>query len=87
MGDSIPSETSSPGDALLESERGEAVRRAIAELPVDLREALVLFEFEERSVNEAAEILGTTAKGVESRLYRARGQLRARLQRWLSGKP
>ena len=59
------------------------MRSAVAALPPDLREALVLCEWEECSVAAAAEILKTTPKAVESRLYRARQSLRARLQDWL----
>jgi RNA polymerase sigma-70 factor (ECF subfamily) len=39
----------------------------------------VLCEWEELSMVEAAEILHTTPKAVDSRLYRARRQLRERL--------
>ena len=56
----------------------------MAELPDDLREATVLCELEDRTVAEAASILGTTVKTVESRLYRARQRLRRRLTRWLA---
>ena len=85
-GELLPSGDNSPDDELLLAERRAAVRAAITELPVDLREALFLFEFEDRSMTETATILGTTQKGIESRLYRARGQLRERLKRWLAGK-
>lgn len=85
-GELLPSGDNSPDDELLLAERRAAVRAAITELPVDLREALLLFEFEDRSMTEAATILGTTPKGIESRLSRARGQLRERLKRWLAGK-
>ncbi len=85
-GDLLPSGDQAPDDELLLEERRAAVRAAVAELPGDLREALLLFEFEDRSMTEAATILGTTQKGIESRLYRARGQLRERLKRWLAGK-
>jgi RNA polymerase sigma-70 factor (ECF subfamily) len=44
---------------------------------------MVLCEWEERSVAEAAAILETTPKSVESRLYRARQILRERLKHWL----
>jgi RNA polymerase sigma-70 factor (ECF subfamily) len=44
---------------------------------------LVLFEYEDRSHAEIAEIVGTTPKAVETRLYRAREKLRASLARWL----
>jgi DNA-directed RNA polymerase specialized sigma24 family protein len=49
----------------------------------DLREAIVLCEWEERNIDEAATILETTPKAVESRLYRARQILREHLNSWL----
>jgi len=48
-----------------------------------LREAVVLCEWQELSMAEAAMILETTPKAVESRLYRARQILRERLKQWL----
>lgn len=79
-----PSEVEpSPAEVLQARERIEAVRRAIANLPVELREALLLCEWEDLSQAEAAAILGTTVKAVESRLYRARQILRAELRPWL----
>ncbi len=65
------------------AERVVAVREAIAALPLDLREALVLFEYEQMSHAEIATTLGCTPKAVETRLYRAREKLRAPLARWL----
>lgn len=56
------------------------VQAAVAALPLDLRTALVLFEYEEQSMNEIAVMLGCTPKAVENRLYRARRQLKERLQ-------
>lgn len=61
------------------AERAARVRAAVAELPHELRETLVLFEFEEKSHAEVAEILGCSAKAVEMRLYRAREKLRKTL--------
>ena len=72
-----------PNEQALAAERAAAVRAAVGKLPEDLREAIVLCEWEERSVAEAAAILETTPKAVESRLYRARGILRERLKSWL----
>ena len=60
-------------------ETAEAVRAAVASLPVEWRAAIVLCEFEGLAVAEAAAALGTTTKSVESRLYRARERLRIRL--------
>ncbi|HLP07338.1 MAG TPA: sigma-70 family RNA polymerase sigma factor [Opitutaceae bacterium] len=68
-----------PADRSLAAERAAEVRRAVGELPHELREIVVLAEFEERSHAEIAEILGCTAKAVEMRLYRARVKLRVKL--------
>ena len=83
LGDTLPANSPSPKEAALTAERAAAVRLAVKNLPEDLREAIVLCEWEERSVAEAAAILETTPKAVESRLYRARGVLRERLKSWL----
>jgi len=64
------------------AERGERiaeVQAAVAALPLDLRTALVLFEYEGRSMAEIAAVQGGTPKAVENRLYRARRQLQAQL--------
>lgn len=52
------------------------LQRGIDELPAKLREALVLFSLEQKSQREAAEILGTTPKTVELRVYHAKQKLR-----------
>lgn len=79
----LPGSDPPPSEQALASERAAMVRAEVARLPDDLREAIVLCEWEERGVSEAAEILETTAKAVESRLYRARKLLRERLKQWL----
>jgi len=63
------------------SDRAELARvqRAIAALPSNLREVIVLRGVEELSQAEAAELLGVSEKTVETRLYRARAKLRASL--------
>ena len=72
-----------PDAATRRAEEIAAVRSAIAELPEELREVLVLFEYEDKTHAEIAEIVGATSKSVETRLYRARDKLRAALARWL----
>jgi len=57
-------------------ERGEAVRKAIASLPIEQREAIVLSEYEELSHAEIAAISGCSVKAVERRLSHARERLR-----------
>ena len=69
--------------ALERQEQAGAVRDAIAALPLELREAIVLFEFEEMSHAEIAAAVGATTKAVETRIYRAREKLRQALRRWM----
>jgi RNA polymerase sigma-70 factor (ECF subfamily) len=83
LGSTLPANSPAPNEAALAGERAAAVREAVQKLPEDLREAIVLCEWEERSVAEAATILEATPKAVESRLYRARQVLRERLKNWL----
>jgi RNA polymerase sigma-70 factor (ECF subfamily) len=78
----LPAQEPSPGELTATAERAAIVRSEVSRLPDDLREAIVLCEWEERSMAEAAEILDTTSKAIESRLYRARKILRERLRDW-----
>ena len=64
------------------AERAAAVRDAIAALPADLREAIVLFEYEDMSHAEIARMIGATPKAVETRIHRARAKLRRTLKQW-----
>jgi RNA polymerase sigma factor (sigma-70 family) len=61
-----------PETALLRSRESRQVRALIAALPVELRETLVLREFEEFSYKEIAEATQTPIGTVMSRLWRAR---------------
>jgi len=63
-----------------QAELAAAVRAAIAALPVDLREALILSEYELLSQAEIAKIVGATVKAVETRIYRAKQKLRHALR-------
>jgi RNA polymerase sigma-70 factor (ECF subfamily) len=83
LADELPDRKPAPNEETLATERAVAVRIAVRQLPDDLREAIVLCEWEERSVAEAATILETTPKAIESRLYRARQTLREKLKQWL----
>ena len=65
-------------------ERAAAVKKAIAALPAEMREAIILFEYEDKSHAEIGEIVGASPKAVETRLYRARQQLKKSLARWLA---
>lgn len=60
-------------------ERGEMVEQAIAALPARQREALILAEYEEFSLEEIARATGAELAAVKSRLHRARANLRRSL--------
>jgi RNA polymerase sigma-70 factor (ECF subfamily) len=79
----LPATDAAPSEQALRRERVAAVRAAVGQLPAELREAIVLCEWEEKSVAEAAAIVEATPKAVESRLYRARQTLRDALKPWL----
>ncbi len=80
----IPSGGLTPDGDLEKHERAVAVRGAVQELPDDLREAVVLFEYEDMSYEEIAAVTGCSRKAVETRLYRARAILREKLRPLLS---
>ena len=82
LGGTLPANDPAPDEQTLAAERATAVRAAVGKLPEDLREAIVLCEWGEHSVGEAAAILQATPKAVESRLYRARQILREQLKSW-----
>jgi len=67
----------SPETALLRDQDGTAIRRLIADLPQQFREAIVLREVNELSYDEIAKVAGVPVGTVMSRLARARAMLRA----------
>jgi RNA polymerase sigma-70 factor (ECF subfamily) len=75
----LVSEGAGPEERAEADERADAVRRAIGTLPEDLRQALILSVYEELPQAEIATILKCSVKAVETRLYRARQQLRETL--------
>jgi RNA polymerase sigma-70 factor (ECF subfamily) len=77
-----PAGGANAAELALANERSAAVRDAVAALPVELREALVLFEYEQMAHAEIALAIGATPKAVETRIYRAREKLRGALARW-----
>lgn len=79
--ESVPDDAP-PAETLLT--RAAAQRRleaALASLPRELREPLVLTQWDGLSNREAAELLGIRVKAVENRLYKARKKLALLLQR------
>ena len=72
----------SPARIVEGRERTEAIRRAVSALPPELREVLVLKEFEELTFQEIADTLQVPLSTVKSRLYTALKQLRLRLEKF-----
>jgi RNA polymerase sigma-70 factor (ECF subfamily) len=61
-------------------ERAEAVKHAVLRLPPFQREALILAEYEEMSLEEIARATAAELAAVKSRLHRARQNLRRMLE-------
>lgn len=72
----LASDRPGPDALLAQDEVADAVRSAIEELPHDLKVAVLLHHYQNLSYREIAEITRCSERGVETRLYRARQQLR-----------
>jgi RNA polymerase sigma-70 factor (ECF subfamily) len=70
-------------EAMIASERRQAVTTAIASLPEKYRAALVLCDLEEKSYEEISEVLGLPTGTVKSRINRARNLLKEKLRELL----
>lgn len=71
----------SPSNKTEEKERLTIVRQAVGSLPVELRQVVVMKEFEEMTFQEISETLELPLSTVKSRLYTALKQLRMKLER------
>lgn len=71
----------SPARMTEKSERMNLVRSAVGALPSELRQVIVMKEFEEMTFQEISETLELPLSTVKSRLYTALKQLRMRLER------
>jgi RNA polymerase sigma-70 factor (ECF subfamily) len=69
----------SPRESLETTERVAAIQNAVAGLPEELRAPLILAEYEDKPQAEIAQTLSCSVKAVETRIYRARKQLRTAL--------
>jgi RNA polymerase sigma factor (sigma-70 family) len=72
-----------PDASLLEDELQRAIEEAIMQLPESQRMALVLRRYEQLSYEEIAEVLDLSVPAVKSVLFRARTELRSRLNKYL----
>ena len=69
-----------PAELLLRREAVDAVRAGLEQLPLVLREALILCALEEMSYEEAAQVLAVPVGTVRSRMHRAKAQLASLLR-------
>ena len=76
VADGVPT----PEEAIGSQEELAHIHAAIAALPGNLKDVLVLRAIEGVSQAEVAQILGISEKAVETRLYRARNKLAERLR-------
>jgi RNA polymerase sigma-70 factor (ECF subfamily) len=71
----------SPARTTEQGERLKVVRQAVRSLPVDLRQVIVMKEFEEMTFQEISDTLEIPLSTVKSRLYTALKQLKMKLER------
>ena len=74
--DPFVDQSPSPEESCWQSERKEILTKAVHGLRPTLRRAVLLRDFEERSVEETAQILGTSDGALKARLFHARRKLR-----------
>ena len=82
FGETLSAPNPSPSESMQAVERVELIRQTVSTLPDELRVALILSEYEDKSHAEVGAILGCSPKAVETRLYRARKFLRSRLEQF-----
>jgi RNA polymerase sigma-70 factor (ECF subfamily) len=89
VGDGVANSVVEPSkdshDLYVSKLEAEQVRAAIQELPIDLREIILLREYEDLSYQEIANVLECPVGTVMSRLGRARAKLRMLLPTTLKG--
>jgi RNA polymerase sigma-70 factor (ECF subfamily) len=72
-----------PDKILMEGELQSAIQNAIDRLPESQRLAIILRRYEGMAYEEIAAVMGTTVPAVKSILFRARAELRERLEKFL----
>jgi len=73
----------SPEESCWQRERANLLTKAINRLGSKIRTTILLRDIEERSVEETAEILGTTIGAVKARVFHGRRKLRRIVNPWL----
>ena len=78
-GDTFASNLSNPGEAAVSIESVSSIHAAVFALPHKLKFPFIFCILEEHSYDACAEVLKTSRKTVETRIYRARKLLREKL--------
>lgn len=68
-----------PGETLEAHERRHVLLASLDDLPPDMKSALLLHYFEHLSYADIAAVLGGSERGIETKIYRAKQRLRAKL--------
>ena len=74
-----PAKELEPFEQVRDVEEAALVKKAVQELPEELRIPLVLAEYEGKTHKEIATVMTCSPKAVEMRIYRAKKELRERL--------
>lgn len=80
-----PDPSLDPARITVASQLQQALEEAIAALPMEFREPLVMHHLQHMDVEDIASILGVPTGTVKSRLSRARARLREALGPWFRG--
>lgn len=75
-----PAESTDADEALLGKQVGAHVRKALAAIPAEMRQVIVMKEYEELKFHEIAEILDIPVSTVKTRMYTGLRELRKRLE-------
>jgi RNA polymerase sigma-70 factor (ECF subfamily) len=79
LNETLADTSEDPEQALMRRQSRERIERALNELPIQFREAIVLCDIEGQSYQEIASILGINIGTVKSRIARGREEMRKRL--------
>lgn len=71
--------TPSPQDSASHHDMAQAVKKALAKIPLDQREAIILREYENKDYQEIADIMGCSLANVKVLIFRGREGLRGYL--------
>lgn len=76
----IPAETGDLGTGIQKEQVARYVKRAIQALPPDMRQVIIMKEYDGLKFSEIAEILGVPVSTVKTRMYTGLAELRKRLE-------